>query len=192
MHINWKKEIFTVPNLLSFIRLLLIPVYLHFYLYASTSLHYWLSGFILSVSCMTDAIDGMIARKFNMISNFGKLLDPLADKLTQFSLTICLARRYPALNPVLALFVAKECFQLFAVIMNFRQGKVLPGALPAGKVCTAVLFVSLILLVVLPGLSSWYVNLIALINAVFLTFAFANYVLAFYGKQRKLEDFHTE
>lgn len=192
MHFNWKKEIVTVPNLLSLFRLLLIPVYIHIYLNANEARDYYLAGSVLAASCMTDAVDGKIARKYNMISNLGKLLDPFADKCTQFALTICLAARYPALKPLLALFVVKEAFQLFAVIVNLKNGKALPGALMAGKVCTAVLFVSLIFLVFFPELDNWIVDVIAILNAGFLTFSFASYFLAYYGKNKLVEDFHTE
>ena len=80
MHIrNWKKEILTIPNLLSVFRIALIPVYLNIYLDGA----YGRAAAVLAVSCLTDLVDGKIARKFNMISNVGKVLDPLADKLTQ-------------------------------------------------------------------------------------------------------------
>ena len=72
---NWKKEILTIPNLLSLFRLLLIPVYMSIY----WKENYYLAAAILVVSCLTDAVDGWIARRFNMISNLGKLLDPVAD-----------------------------------------------------------------------------------------------------------------
>lgn len=192
MHINWKKEALTVPNLLSLFRLILIPVYVHIYLNARQPADYTLAATILAVSCLTDAVDGKIARKYNMISNLGKVLDPFADKVTQFALTLCLSVRYPILNPVLALFVIKEAFQLIAVIVNLRRGKVLSGALMAGKLCTAVLFISLIFLVLFPELNKWIVDSIALLNAGFLTFSFISYILAYYGKNKKLEDFHTE
>ena len=108
--INWKKEILTIPNLLSLFRLLLIPVYILIYLNATGASHYYLSAGILAVSCMTDLIDGKIARHFNMISTLGKILDPLADKATQFALMICLAMRYPVLIHLMVLFVIKESF----------------------------------------------------------------------------------
>ena len=87
---NWKKEIYTIPNLLSLFRLVLIPVYASLYLSATEQYQYVLAGVILAVSCLTDMIDGKIARKFNMITPLGKILDPLADKLTQLTLTFCL------------------------------------------------------------------------------------------------------
>ena len=192
MHINWKKEIFTIPNLLSLFRLTLIPIYIRIYLLATELTDYILCAGILALSCLTDAVDGKIARKYNMISNFGKMLDPVADKATQFALILCLSSKYPVLNPVLALFVVKEAFQLLAVILNLRQGKALPGALMAGKVCTTVLFVSLIFLVLFPDLNELIVDFVALLNAGFLSFSFASYVLAYYGKNKKVEDFHAE
>jgi len=192
MKLNWKKELLTIPNLLSLFRLSLIPVYVHIYLHASEPGDYIRAAFVLAASCLTDAVDGKIARKFNMISNVGKLLDPLADKFTQLALTICLAEKYPILNPVLALFLVKECFQLAAVIVNLRRGKVLPGALMAGKVCTTVLFVSFIALVLFPQMPELLVDGIALLNTIFLTISFVSYILAYYGKNKKVEDFHAE
>ena len=189
---NWKKEIFTIPNLLSLFRLALIPVYVHLYLNARTDSEYALAAGIMALSCMTDMVDGKIARKYNMISNVGKVLDPMADKFTQLALILCLSARYPILYPVLVLFLAKEFFQLFAMIISLRQGKALPGALMAGKVCTTVLFVSLIALVLFPNLNTVTVDLIVLTDAVFLLISFVSYILAYYGKNRKVQDVETE
>lgn len=192
MRFNWKKEIFTIPNLLSLFRLALIPVYITIYLHAQTPGDYLLAGSVLAVSCLTDAVDGKIARKFHMISHLGKLLDPLADKCTQLALTICLSTRYGVLLPVLALFIVKELFQLIAVIVNLHKGKALPGALFAGKLCTTVLFVSLILLVLFPNLDENLVNGISLLNFGFLAFSFLRYILAYYGKHKLVEDLRPD
>ena len=59
---DWKKEILTIPNLLSFFRLILIPVYMVIYLKAQETKDYILAGSILAVSCLTDMVDGKIAR----------------------------------------------------------------------------------------------------------------------------------
>ena len=183
-HINWKKEVLTVPNLLSILRILLIPVYMNIYI----SGDHRLAALILVVSCLTDAVDGWIARRFQMISTLGKILDPVADKATQFTLTYCLSLDYPALQPVLLLFIVKEAFQVIAGIIAFHNGKILPGALLAGKVCTAVLFVSLIAMVLFPGLSPDTVAAIAITDGCFLAFSFVNYILAYYGRSPKVQD----
>lgn len=189
---NWKKDIFTIPNLLSLFRLVLIPVYATVYLNATENHHFLLAGFILAVSCLTDMIDGKIARKYGMITTLGKVLDPLADKLTQLTLTICLSMKYPVLYPVLGLFIMKELFQLVIGVVFLRKGKMLPGALLAGKVCTTVLFISLIALVLLPDIDPAAVTVIAVIDALFLGVSFMSYAMAYFGKNVKVRDIGTE
>jgi cardiolipin synthase len=185
---DWKKEIFTIPNMLSLFRLVLIPVYVVIYCNATEQSHYYLSAGILAVSCLTDLIDGKIARHFNMISTVGKILDPLADKATQFTLIICLAMRYPILTYLVLLFVVKESFQLIAGGCALKKGMMLDGALFAGKLCTTVLFVSLILLVMLPTLSYGAVVAIAAVDSVFMLFSFVQYIFAYFGKHKKIHD----
>lgn len=130
---DWKKEIFTIPNLLSLFRLVLIPVYAYIYLHATEDWQYLIAGTIMAVSCITDMIDGKIARRFNMISTLGKILDPLADKITQFTLTLCLSLKYPILYPVLALFLVKELFQVIAGISHLRTQQATDDAKSAAK-----------------------------------------------------------
>ena len=185
---DWKREVFTIPNYLSLIRLLLIPVYTLLYLNAENVHETFLSAGILGVSCLTDMVDGQIARHFNMVSNVGKVLDPLADKLTQLSLVICLSVRYPALRGVLILFVIKELFQVTSVYIMFRRGKILPGALLAGKICTSVLFLSFLVLILLPDLPLMTITAIAIVDAVFLAASFIAYYLAIFSKHNKLQD----
>lgn len=188
---NWKKEILTIPNLLSLLRLGLIPVYICVYLNATNVTQYQTAGLIIAFSCLTDALDGMIARHFHMISNLGKILDPLADKLTQFALTVCLSIRYPVLQPVLGLFIVKEVVQTTLGILHLRRGKMLPGALMAGKICTTVLFVSLTVLVLFPGLPMQTVRVIALMDGFFLMVSFVRYLLAYFGKTPLVQDLDT-
>lgn len=189
--LNWKKEVFTIPNILSFFRLLLIPVYIYLYLTAQSTAQYVAAGLVLALSCLTDMVDGRIARKYHMISKIGMLLDPVADKATQATLLVCLSMKYPILYPVLGLLVIKESFQLIALIIAFLNGKMLPGALPVGKVCTTVLFVSLIAIVLFPDIPSKIVDLIAVVDACFLGVSFVCYICAYYGKNKKVQDLDT-
>lgn len=189
---DWKKDVFTIPNMLSLFRLVLIPVYVTIYLNATELSDYFLAASILAVSCLTDLIDGKIARRFNMISTVGKILDPIADKATQFALTLCLSIEYPILRLVLILFVIKELFQGIAGLINLRKGKMLPGALMAGKVCTTVLFVSLIILVLKPNMSQFWITFIAVLDFIFLSWSFITYILAYYGKNTKVQDLESE
>ena len=184
---NWKKEIFTIPNILSLFRLVLIPVYVVIYLNATEPSHYFISAGILAVSCLTDLIDGQIARRFHMISTVGKVLDPLADKITQFTLVLCLSIRHRILWGILILIVVKELFQLTAGIIAFRRGKMLKGAQFTGKLCTTILFLSLILLVMLPELSPVIVDWIALIDGIFLLIAFGDYIYVYLYRDSKFQ-----
>jgi cardiolipin synthase len=179
---DWKKDLFTIPNVLSLFRLVLIPVYVVLYLKAQNPEDYFLAAAILAVSCLTDLIDGKIARHFNMISNTGKILDPLADKATQFTLIICLLiRRQNRVMLFLAvLFVIKELFQVVAGLLFLRKGQILKGALMAGKISTTVLFISLIILVLIPGISDVAVHIITGVDIVALLISFASYVRLYF------------
>lgn len=188
---DWNKEICTIPNLLSLFRLVLIPVYVYIYLNASQPYHYWIAGGILAVSCLTDMVDGKIARKFNLITNLGKVLDPLADKLTQLSLIICLSVHHKALRVMLVLFLIKESFQLIAMLAALRLGKALDGALISGKICTTVLFVSLTIMVLCPWLSETTTDIITGVCSLFLAVSFVEYIRAYCGKNKKIYDLET-
>lgn len=186
LHLNWKKELLTVPNLLSLFRLVLIPVYVIIYLNATESYHYMIASAILAVSCLTDMIDGKIARKFNMVSTVGKLLDPVADKATQLALILCLAVRYHILWALLALFLIKEGFQLIALLLFFRKGEMLDGALITGKICTTVLFLSLIVLVLVPQMPQVGVSILVGLCAVAMLVSFIDYFRQYFRKKDKI------
>lgn len=189
---NWKKEICTIPNLLSLFRLILIPVYVFIYLNADSSMDYFVAATILAVSCLTDLIDGKIARHFGMISNVGKILDPLADKATQFTLIICLSVKYPVLIGLVILFVIKEGFQLIAGAVNLRKGIMLKGAQLSGKICTTVLFISLIVMVMIPNLPYPYVVVLTLLDLLFMGISFADYCITYAKRDHKFQSIDAD
>ena len=187
---DWKNKIFSIPNVLSMIRLALIPLYIIIYLNAESYFHYYVSAGILAVSCLTDLIDGKIARHFNMVTTIGKVLDPLADKATQFTLILCITIRknLPLLWGLIGLFIIKESFQLIAGSMILRKGKILAGAVLPGKISTAILFITLVLMIMLPDLSDSTINTIALVDAGFLAISFFAYILVYAGKIKLIQD----
>lgn len=189
---NWKKDLLTIPNLLSLFRLVLIPIYMVIYLNAEDTTDYLIAGGILAVSCLTDAIDGKIARHFNMISTVGKILDPLADKATQFTLIICLAIRNPVIWTLVILFVIKEGFQLVAGLLTLRKGKMLTGAIISGKICTTILFISLIILVMMPHLSTEAIAIITMIDCISMLAAFIGYAKVYYTKSPMIQQLDTK
>lgn len=190
---NWKKEIWTIPNLLSLFRLLLVPVYVYIYLNAGDNVvDYYIAAAILAVSCLTDMIDGQIARRFHMITNLGKILDPLADKVTQFTLILCLAIRFPVIWYMVGLFFVKELFQLIAGFLLLRKGLILKGAQYSGKISTTVLFISLILMVMFPTLSETAVMWITIVDCIFLLIAFIDYIWVYASKKYPFEPLDQE
>ena len=137
-----QSKILTIPNLLSFFRLCLIPVFM--WLYCVEKNYLW-TGIILLISGLTDTVDGIVARKFNMISGLGKVLDPIADKLTQAAMLFCLLTRFPLMIIPLALMVVKEFFMgVTGLLMIQKTGKVF-GADWHGKVNTWLLYAMMVL-----------------------------------------------
>lgn len=132
----------TIPNLLSLFRLCLIPVFM--WLYCVEKNYLW-TGIVLIISGLTDTVDGIIARKFNMISDLGKVLDPIADKVTQAAMLFCLLTRFPLMIAPLALMAVKEFFMGVTGLMVIQKtGKVF-GADWHGKVNTWLLYAMMIL-----------------------------------------------
>ena len=87
-----------LPNKLTMFRVILIPFFVVFLLIDITSVDKWIALAIFAVASLTDLLDGKIARKYNLVTNFGKFMDPLADKLLVCSALICLVElsRVPA------------------------------------------------------------------------------------------------
>ena len=127
-----------VPNILTIIRFLLIPFIIYF-----LAINQYIVGVILFIiSGITDVVDGAIARKFNFITDFGKLMDPLADKLTQISVLATLMIKELIPVWILAIVIAKEAVMIAGA--SFLYGRdVVVSSKWFGKLAT-VLFLSLI------------------------------------------------
>ncbi len=154
------KKIFTIPNLLSFFRILLIP--LMWYLYVIAHEPGWTVA-VLALSGLSDLVDGKIARKYHMTSDLGKVLDPIADKLTQVTLVVCLISRHRQLCYVLALQIVKELTMAGAGLLVLKRTKQVYSAILPGKICTVCLDISLLLLFLFPQMPEPAVWLLTLL-----------------------------
>lgn len=183
-----RHEILTIPNILSLVRLGLIPLFL--WLYCVKSAHVW-AVVILALSGLSDILDGWIARRFNMVSDLGKILDPAADKLTQMALIVCLVMRYEQIWALFGLFLIKELTMGILGLLVVLKTKLVPGARWFGKACTAVLEGSMGILILFPMLPAAAANALILLSGCMLAFSFAQYVILdvrlLHGS-RKLED----
>lgn len=175
-----KKEIFSIPNIMSYLRIALIPVFMYIYFTAETTRDYYTAAIVVAFSSLTDLFDGVIARKCNMITELGKFIDPLADKLTQGALIICFMSRYPIMKLMIAVYIIKEGFMaVMGLVVMRHNGEKLDGAMWFGKVCTAVLFIAMILLLLLPNLMIEAVNIIVLLCAIVMLLTLLLYVPVF-------------
>ncbi len=175
-----KQDIFTVPNMISYLRLLLIPVFCWVYIRAENRQDYMLATGIVLFSSFTDLFDGMLARKLNQVTELGKMLDPVADKLTHGALCICLALRYPLMWALLALMVMKEGYMGIMGLKFLKQDKMLNGAMWFGKVCTATLFAGLFALFLFYNMALWVVNTIICVMMTVMLFTLCMYVPVFH------------
>lgn len=176
---SFNKELLTVPNILSCIRILLIPLFIYLYLTASDTKGYYLAAFIIALSGLTDLLDGFIARKFNQITELGKLLDPIADKLTQTAIVICLMFRYPYVWILVVLFVLKELFMGINGLILLKRGKKLDGSKWFGKVSTTVFYFAMGFLIAFPELEITLTFFLFMITGIFLMISFAMYSLEY-------------
>ena len=170
-----KKDLWSIPNILCYIRFLLIPLFVMQYIRAEEPREYMQAAAIVFASGLTDFLDGFIARTFNMVTELGKLLDPLADKLTQASLIFVLVVKIRWMILLLILFVVMQLFMLGAGLAMLKKDKRLDGSKWFGKVSTAVFYAVMLVLVALPKLSEATVNILMLVCGVFLALSFALY-----------------
>lgn len=178
-----KSDWYAVPNILGYIRIILIPLFVWKYLSARTNLDYYLAAGIVILSSLTDMFDGKIARKFNQITELGKLIDPVADKLTLCAILICFSIKFDNLFKVLLLlFLVKEITMgLLTILLFQKHGKKLDGAKWFGKFATAVTDVIVVLLLLFPHsmqndiYSKYLIYAMIFIVATVMLFAFIMY-----------------
>ncbi len=137
-----KKDILTVPNILSFVRLLLIPLIV--VLYCVYDNYTW-AAVVIVISGLTDVVDGKIARKYGLVSDFGKMLDPVADKLTQAAVLLCLVTRFKYMLFLFGLMFVKELFMAITGILRIRHTGEVYGADWHGKLNTVLLYTIMVI-----------------------------------------------
>lgn len=171
---------FTVPNLLTLLRIAIIIPMSKFIL----TENYIAAGVLLLVSAVSDMLDGMIARKFDQITQLGKILDPVADKLTLIAIVLCVNRIYPYVYPFVIVMFVKEIIMLAGGAVLIRNKIKPPAAKWFGKAATAVFYTSMITLVLLKALwdidISWLATSLFALSTAFMLFALMNYAVIFF------------
>ena len=170
------REIFSIPNILTYLRFALIPFFVWVYVTASQPMDYFWAAVLILLSGFTDVADGFIARHFNMVTDWGKAVDPVADKLTQAAIAFCLAFRFPGMWILLGLFIIKELYMGIASLVLLRKGKKLDGAMWFGKVSTAVFYLMMMVLIAYPPMPEVVAYIMMTVSGCFLLLAFVLYI----------------
>lgn len=183
-HTEKNNAIFTIPNIISVIRIILVGLFCAFYLGEMPKVAFG----ILLASGISDLLDGYIARKYNQISDFGKVLDPIADKLFQLSTIFCFWLMHKIDWWILMLVIAKECFMAVGGLIFYKKDRTVIAAKWYGKLASALFFVSFMVVmflscfpVVTDDVCRKITSVIFVVCLCFSFFAGANYVLTAVG-----------
>lgn len=170
-----------IPNILTTLRLIIVPILG----YCMNSERYTLAIILFAFGGITDVVDGYVARKFNMITKWGKFFDPLADKLMQITALTFLVIKNFITPVVLIIVVLKELLMLIGGILLYTKGKTVIGANWYGKLATVIFYFAIIATIILriESLSNSYTAIavnIALGLAVACTlFALVRYIIIY-------------
>ena len=180
------SEFFNIPNMISIFRILLIPVIV--YLYCFLHNDFW-TLMVIIFSTLTDIADGIIARKCNMITDFGKFIDPVADKLTQITVFICLVTRFNLMLLPLIILVVKEVGSLLLRWVLFNKTGIVEGAHWHGKLSTGVVILIIVLHLVYPTMHASISSGLIIFSSLLMVYSGLLYTiegldLMKYGKKR--------
>ena len=170
------KQLFSVPNLMGYFRIILIPLIVWRYVTADSVNDYYIAAAIIGISGITDFLDGFIARKCHQITKVGKILDPVADKLTQAAIVVALATRYKLMVVLIALFIVKEGYMAIMGAIMLKRGRMIDGARMCGKICTAALYVVMFILILVPDISLPISNTLILSCIALMVYSFVIYI----------------
>ena len=128
-----------IPNILSVIRIFMIPVFVYLFFEYYDKLY--LALFVFLLAGLTDITDGYLARRNNWITTLGKFLDPLADKLLQCTVLICLAIKNIAPYWLVVMFIFKELFMMCGALITLKKIKFVVKSNWYGKATTAIFYI---------------------------------------------------
>lgn len=172
-----------LPNILTTVRLFLIPIFAYAFLGMK---NIWLAAAIFLLSGLTDVIDGWIARHFNMITDIGKVYDPLVDKLMQITSVVCLAIANIIPDWVIWFVVMKEAAMILTSSVLYAK-KIVVHSNWYGKSATVFFYAVIIIMIVFPDIN--YIvktTLLVMLVAVVLAAAFGYLIKAIVPGEEKI------
>lgn len=184
MENSFWREYFSIPNLMGYFRIALVGVYMYFFYNSLNGGIYWPVITTIILSGITDFFDGKVARRFDMVTEWGKVLDPIADKITIGAIILSLAFKYKIVIALIVLYIIKEGFMGIVGLYSIKKGHKVEGAMWYGKVCTFGTYVILIALLLFPNMPGAVIDVLVIVDFALMIFTLANYV-AYYGKMFK-------
>jgi len=178
------KDFFSIPNLITYLRFALIPAIIWAYCTLENGV---LTAVFVAVSALTDVVDGKIARRFNQVTDVGKALDPIADKLTQATMMYCLLSKYELMLSVLIILIVKEIFMVVTALLETKVTNQINGALWYSKACTVFLYAVMLILMFFPNIQLTIANILLILSAVAMIVS-----TALYGVYRFKRIFRTK
>ncbi len=181
------KDLMTIPNAISFIRILLITPFVAFFIQRM----YVAAAITVGISGLSDLFDGWIARKFHQESELGKVLDPLADKLTLIAVGVCLIFIEPYVLPLMIIMVLKDVLMIIGGTIVINQGVIPPKSSWYGKLSTFMFYISvgMVVLMAIFGYVNKPLSLTVLgITAAMMIFSLVNYAIIFFKIQKQVKN----
>lgn len=139
------RDLVTVPNLITYVRFLLVPPFVYFFLKEN----YIMAGIMIGLSGLSDCFDGFFARKLNQVTSLGKILDPIADKVTLIAVAVCMLVYMPSILPIMLVLVVKEFLMLLGGFVLLIKKISPPPANIFGKVATLVFYFTICIIIFL-------------------------------------------
>ena len=177
------NKVFTVPNVISMFRLLLIPVFVIMYFADTVESHFVYAVVIIVVAGISDIADGVIARKFSLITPLGKILDPLADKLMQATVLVCLSIDHSGVIPMTVVLFVKEIFMAVAGLMFFAKQNKPYSSRWWGKLSTSLIIFTVALVIfadIVSFVPAWLVTAFIWISVASMVFSLAAYIFYYF------------
>ncbi len=163
-----------LPNFISCTRIMMVPLFVLFYVQGRVLL----AMCVLLLCGLSDVLDGMLARRMNMVTELGKILDPVADKLIQGAMMLCLAYAYPVLWLLLGLHVFKELSLGVLGIYVMKNKGIVCSSRWYGKLCTVFIYGAMLFLLLFPQMGTT-ANILALCCAALMLMSMLLYLTGF-------------
>lgn len=189
------KDFLLIPNFITYIRFLMIPLLLvFFFLGRTTKNNVYIIGTVicLAISALSDVFDGFAARKLGQVSQLGRMLDPIADKLTLIAVAVCMCFFAPSVIPLMLILVVKDLLMLIGGIVVVSNKIPLPASKWYGKASTVIFYLStgtIVFLKAVFNIENTTLDVILyIITALAMAFSLANYLHMYIGIMRNRGD----